>query len=242
MNDVIRQFIDKVAEIQAEKPTYRQPGDGSDGTCDCIGLIIGAVRRMGLKWTGIHGTNWAARREITGLQKLTSTSQLSEGDLVFRAKAPGASGYDLPSRYKKGGSYYNGDLTDYYHVGVVTSVRPLLIKHMTTPTVLEDKTIKKWPYCGSLTMLLRESGQVIKQQPAAPAAAQIPATGTKAKVVAASGKYVKMRQQPSTHCRLYEEIPVGGIVTLEAPGETWARISYGRRKNWYMMAKYLEVQ
>ena len=61
----------------------REPGDGSDGYCDCIGLIIGAIRRMGLKWTGIHGSNWAARKEVEKLEKINSVNDLSVGDLVL---------------------------------------------------------------------------------------------------------------------------------------------------------------
>ena len=36
-------FLRGVAKIKSEAPTYREGGDGSDGTCDCIGLIIGAI-------------------------------------------------------------------------------------------------------------------------------------------------------------------------------------------------------
>lgn len=48
-------FLEKVQEITASKPTYKLGHDGSDGTCDCIGLIIGAIRRAGGSWTGTHG-------------------------------------------------------------------------------------------------------------------------------------------------------------------------------------------
>ena len=54
-------FLRGVSAIQAEGPTYHAGGDGSDGTCDCIGLIIGAIRRAGGRWTGTHGSNYAAR-------------------------------------------------------------------------------------------------------------------------------------------------------------------------------------
>lgn len=37
-------FLSEVAKIKSEAPTYREGGDGSDGTCDCIGLVIGAIR------------------------------------------------------------------------------------------------------------------------------------------------------------------------------------------------------
>lgn len=40
-------FLSEVAKIKSEAPTYREGGDGSDGTCDCIGLVIGAIRRAG---------------------------------------------------------------------------------------------------------------------------------------------------------------------------------------------------
>ena len=48
-------FLSGVAKIKSEAPTYRAGGDGSDGTCDCIGLVIGAIRRAGGGWAGTHG-------------------------------------------------------------------------------------------------------------------------------------------------------------------------------------------
>ena len=45
-------FLEKVQEIAASKPTYKLGHDGSDGTCDCIGLIIGAIRRAGQQLCG----------------------------------------------------------------------------------------------------------------------------------------------------------------------------------------------
>ena len=130
--EVVARFLDKVAAIKATNPAYRQPGDGSDGTCDCIGLLIGAIRRMGLKWTGIHGSNWAARKELVKLEKTNNPNDLCLGDAVLKAYAPGEKGYGLPDRYKKGGKYYNGDLNDYYHAGTVTQVNPLRITHMSS--------------------------------------------------------------------------------------------------------------
>lgn len=252
MTELIRLFLEMVQLIASKKPTYRKTGDGSDGTCDCIGLIIGAIRRMGLEWDGIHGSNWTARKALVQLQKIKSIGDLALGDVVLKAYEQGESKWKLPKRYQKGGSYYNGDLRDYYHAGVVTRVSggTVEITHMTSPTiqVLTASTMKalgRWGYHGQLKILAKAAGVTIpKTTPAAdPVPATVtPATGKTAVVTAPSGKYVKLRQQPSTKCRLYEEIPIGTTVTLEAPGETWARVSYGKRKNWYMMAKYLEVQ
>lgn len=43
-------WLSKVDEIAAEGPSYKLGHDGSDGSCDCIGLIIGAIRRAGGTW------------------------------------------------------------------------------------------------------------------------------------------------------------------------------------------------
>ena len=234
-------FLQKIQVMKGMGLKYRQPGDGSDGTCDCIGLIIGALRRSGIKWTGIHGSNYSARREMVSLNKIPSADALQLGDIVYKAYAPGNSNNTLPARYKPGGVYHNGDLNDYYHVGVVTSVNPLNITHMTSPTVKTDKKLGTWSYYGKLKKLQEGGGSVTPTPSPNPEPTPTPSSGKKAKVVAPSGKYVKMRQQPSQKCSLYDEIPIGSIVTLEEPGESWAKISYGKRKNWYMMAKFLEV-
>ena len=240
----IQQFLNKVAVIKATNPKYRQPGDGSDGTCDCIGLVIGAIRRCGLKWAGIHGSNWAARKEAVNFRHVTDASQLELGDVVLKGYAPGATGYNLPKRYRQGGKYYNGDLTDYYHAGVVTSVNPLTITHMSAGMTV-DKKLGKWNYAFRAKALVNAGAYsntpTPEPAPEPETPAPKPATGKKARVIAPSGRYVKMRQQPTQKCRSYDEVPVGATVTLEKPGESWAQISYGNKKNWYMMAKFLEV-
>lgn len=231
---LLEKFLQKIQVIKALKPKYRQPGDGSDGTCDCVGLVIGAFRRAGIKWSGIHGSNWFARKEITGLKKIESQSELKLGDAVFQIYEPGQAGYALPGRYKKGGKYYNGDVRDYMHIGVVTSVNPFNITHMGSPTVKVDKSIGKyWKYKGWLTRLGKEP--TIELPP------QTPQPSCKARVTASSGRYVKMRKEPTTRCGIYEEIPIGATIIIEEPGDEWARVSYGKYTNYYMMAKFLEI-
>ena len=239
--EAVKKFLACVAEIAARKPAYRQPGDGSDGTCDCIGLIIGAIRRMGLRWTGIHGSNWAARKEVISLQRIGSARDLQLGDVVFKAYEPGNTRNRLPARYKSGGKYYTGDLKDYYHVGVVTQVNPLRITHMTSPTVRVDTSLGKWAYHGQLRILVNASGGVSPEPAPEPKDDPAPCTGSRAIVVAANGNPVRMRQYPSTSCRTWVRLPVGTAVEINAPGEQWAQISYGTRRGWYMMAEFLDV-
>ena len=241
--EVKSKFLAKVREIFNSNQTRREPGDGSDGTCDCIGLIIGAIRRMGLTWSGIHGCNWAARKEFVKLEKINSVSDLEVGDVVLKGRPKGHSKWDLPSRYRSGGKYYNGDLTDYYHAGVVDSVNPLQIRHMSTKMTIDTKLNHNknsvWNYHGKLTILVKAAGGTVPTQTPAPAA-DTPTTGSKAVVVAESGGTVNLRRTPSLKGALITRIPLGTYVDIIAPGETWAKIKYSGVTG-YMMAQFLDI-
>lgn len=238
---LVQKFLAMVDVIKRLNPAYKQPGDGSDGTCDCIGLIIGALRRMGLKWTGIHGSNYAARYQTIDLEPIHGLTSLNLGDVVYKAHNQGAAKYNLPSRYKPGNSYYNGDLRDYYHVGVVTQINPVRITHMTSPHMKVDSALGNWNYHGKIKPLVREAEKEGDQPEPKPTPTPEPSTGSKAIVYADNGLPVKMREYPSTDCRTWVKIPCGTEVTIVEPGEKWARINAFGRKGWYMMAQYLDV-
>ena len=232
----IQLFLSKVQVIKALNPKRREPGDGSDGYCDCIGLIIGAIRRCGLKWTGIHGSNWAARKEAVKLRPIKSPTDCELGDVVLKGCAPGTKGYALPARYRQGGQYYNGDLTDYYHAGVVTSLNPFQITHMSTRITVDTK-LGKWNYAMRAKPLVN-AGAYNSSSSSTPV--NNPATGEQAKVTAPTGKTVNLRRSPSLAGVLITRIPIGTIVNIIQPGEEWCKIVYGA-KTGYMMAKFLEV-
>ena len=254
--ELVQKFLAAVAKIKSLNPAYEQPGDGSNGVCDCIGLIIGAIRRIGLKWSGIHGSNYAARYQTVSLAYIQKESELELGDVIYKAcdedgvvrKACNSGSFkrkwDLPSRYWKGKQYYNGDLHDYYHVGVVTKVNPLNITHMTSPHMKVDYNLSGgWNYHGKAKPLADAAGGVTPTptpEPT-PTPTPTPSTGTQAVVVSENGQPVKMRKYPSENCATWDKLPVGTVVTIVEPGEKWAKINGGRRKGWYMMAKFLDV-
>ncbi|MBQ1945479.1 MAG: hypothetical protein II343_00980, partial [Clostridia bacterium] len=88
-------FLHNVNAIAAERPAYRLGKDGSGGECDCIGLVIGAIRRSGGKWSGVHGTNYTVRNAVEYIDRVSSSADLTVGELVFKAREPGDDGYDL---------------------------------------------------------------------------------------------------------------------------------------------------
>ena len=149
MSVALSAFLAAVDAIAAEHPTYRLGGKAADGTCDCIGLIIGALNRCGAKWPGIHGSNWAARNAMVCLKPVSGVGDLAVGNLVYKAKAPGQAGYRLPDRYAA-----DPDRNDYYHVGVVRSISPLRIIHCTSPGgVKTDARLGRWACAGGLRQL-----------------------------------------------------------------------------------------
>ena len=71
---------------------------------------------------------------------------------------------------------------------------------------------------------------------------------TTATVWAEKGKPVKMRAQPTTSCKLYDELPVNTEVEViafncvtDSKGNQWTRVNYKTRKGWYIMTKFLGV-
>lgn len=155
------EFLAQVKVIAGLHPRYRLGRKGDDGYCDCIGLIIGAVERCGGEWGGIHGSNWAARNRVQGLSLFRRASALSVGELVFKGRQEGESGYDLPDRYSS-----HPDQIDYYHVGVVLSVSPLVIVHCTSPGgIKRDTRLRDWEYRGALDLLEPEPMLPAEDQP-----------------------------------------------------------------------------
>ena len=238
MTALLKKFLEKAKQLYDSNPKRREPGDGSDGYCDCIGYIIGSLRRAGLSWTGIHGSNWAARKESPTLHAVKSVSDLQVGDMVLKGRAPGSSGYSLPARYKKGGAYYNGDLTDYYHAGLVYSVNPLQIRHMSSKMTTDTK-IGKWGYATRVKALV-DAGAYNNDATISGDTMIIPSSGTQARVTAQSGSTVNLRKTPSLNGSIILRVPIGSIVEIKEPGEDWCKIKYNK-KTGYMMAKFLDI-
>ena len=219
----VGEFLNAVEKNDQRVTEYSLGGDGSGGKCDCIGLIIGALRLAGLKWDGTHGSNWAARNAVDDLHRVDNASDLIPGMVVFKAREPGENGYDLPDRYKN-----SGDLRDYYHVGVVTSINPMRITHCTSVAggIKVDDKLGAWHYAGYLKQVdyKEETMEPLYQ----------------AEVFAQNGKPVCMRSQPSNNGKVIEKIPCGVVVdVLEEINADWAKIS-DQNVIGYMMRRFLK--
>lgn len=222
----VEQFMNGVNKNAARIKAYKQPNDGSDGTADCIGLIIGGLRLAGVKYTGIHGSNYFARLCMKYVDPIIEENDLSVGDIVYKAKTPGQKGYALPDRYKPGGQYYDGDLNDYYHVGVVKSVNPLCIEHCSTGGMHYDDSIGKWAYYGQCNYVDYEGGEEMKW-------------ATVVRTSDSKGDKVNMRIAPSKAGKIVEQVPFGARIEILQDNGDWCKVRFGDKEGW-MMSNYIE--
>lgn len=211
----LRSFLFAVQSIVDEKPTYALGMDGSSGACDCIGLVIGAVRRAGGKWTGAHGSNWAARNAIA---EMHHDHRYELGWCVFKARSTG-----LPAAYAS-----DPDQRNYYHAGVVTSVNPLRITHCTSTSgkggIKVDTVPGAWEHSGRLTDVNYDE--------------EADETLEAAVVTAESGRSVNLRKSPTTASVVIERVPVGTLVYVTSRDSEWSAVQHGP-KTGYMMSKHL---
>lgn len=223
----VNQFLACVHENAERIHAYELGHDGSDGKSDCIGEIIGALRLAGFRWPGVHGSNWAARNAMATLGHIANVREMFPGEIVYKAKEPGENGYELPDRYRD-----SGDLRDYYHVGVVTSIDPLDITHCTSRNgvggVYVDTTLGAWRWGGKLKYVdydEQEEGTSM----------EIP---YQAIAAAASGNTVNLRAKPDKKSTLIGRVNIGETVTVLDEMDGWAKVSY-HGKTGYMMDQYL---
>lgn len=219
-------FLAKVNEIEAEGQVYREGGKGADGTCDCIGLIMGALERCGAEIWPMHSSNYAARCKAM----LEPIGQLEKGMAVFKCQV----GSTLNERYLPGGRYYTCDLNDYYHVGVVMETEPLIIKHCTTGGgangIVTDTKLGEWKVAGRLLDVDYSSADEGASEPMS------------AVVTAASGETVNLREKDSKKAALVCRVPIGETVRVLKDMGQWCRVRTADGKEGYMISNYLEYQ
>lgn len=219
-------FLAGVRSIADSRPSYRTGGKGMDGTCDCIGLIIGAV---GKKYD-MHSTNYFARYQMRMLDSLLDESQLHEGSIVYKSRRDTA---ELNARYQSGGRYYTGDMLDYYHVGVVTGIDPLEITHCTSTNnvngIAYDNSIRAWSHFGDLLDVEftdeEESSMEIYT----------------ATVTARSGSTVRMRSRPDADAPTVAKVPIGQTVQVLESASGWSKVDWNGQRG-YMMVEFLQKQ
>ena len=202
-------------------------GAAEEGCVDCSGAFVYAYRQFGMKIA--HGSNAIARKYIIGAMMPISMAQ--PGMAAFKIKSPGEAGYDLPVKYQEGKAEYNGDLNDYYHIGLVDE---------DTRYVLNAKG-EKYGFC--LNLLTTKNGwDFVAWLKDVNYDGKEEGTGMIAKVVPTStskGNTVNMREKASTDSPIIVRVPFGSVVEVITDQGKWSHIEYDGKTGW-MQSNYLE--
>lgn len=220
----VKTFVANVNTVHDHKPKYKL-GSDTFTECDCIGMPKRALKMAGDPANGLSGTNYAARYTIKNFKPITNVSDLTVGDVVIKGRPYSANdSYPLPSKYLKGGSLYNGDTTNYVHIGTVTNTNPLEITHMTSPTAKKDTKLGKWNYYGQLPQIEYESEVVVVVE--------------YANVI---GGTLNIRAKKSTSSNRLTTVPNGTRVVVTEHGDDWCKVVYNSFTG-YAMTKYLNFE
>lgn len=191
---------------------------------DCSGAFVNAYKRHGASI--YHGSNRIAREYVIELRPV---SEARPGMAAFKIRKPGEQGCALPDEYKKGGPNHNGDLNDYYHIGLVDANPEYVLNSQGTRTGFVRSSIKdNWQYVACLK-------NVEYSEEADPADAAL----YFARVQADNGQPVNLRKSPSLSAARVCKVNVGTTVAvLNIIDALWVEITFGAKRG-YMMAKYL---
>ena len=199
-------------------------GAAQKGEVDCSGAFTYAFKQFKINCP--HGSNAIARRYIVGGLKPISEAQ--PGMAAFKVRAPGEKGYNLPEKYRMGGSDYTGDLNDYYHIGLVDDdPRYVLNAKGTNYGFCRDRISDGWDYVGYLTGVEYKKGEEDMEY----MKVVLPA--------GAAGSTVNLRKDSNKNSAILYKVPVGSIVGLFSDSGKWCNVVYDGYDG-YMMSNYLE--
>lgn len=203
---------------------YASPGYNDSRGVDCSGAFVYAYRQF--NESIYHGSNRIIRVYCHDVRRITGVDGLKVGMAIFKARDDLSR---MKAEYKPGGRYYNAALPcDYYHMGLVTSVRPLEIINATPPRVRIDTDLSKWSCAGYLNAV-DYAGDGPDPEPGP----------VYAEVTAPSGRTVNLRRGPSKTTVVLVRVPIGETVeVLDQPDGLWWNVRYGRYTG-YMMREFL---
>lgn len=120
--------------------TYVSPGTNDINGIDCSGAWVRCYKKHG--YSILHGSNSIFRKECSSTGQITSKDDLKVGMMVFKNRFDG----------KEPEKYQNDGLGNFYHIGAVTSVNPLVIIHATSPNAKQDtkfnSSMNGWTHWG----------------------------------------------------------------------------------------------
>lgn len=188
--------------------TYVSPGTNDINGIDCSGAWVRCYKKHG--YNILHGSNSIFRKECSSTGQITSKNDLKVGMMVFKNRFDGKE----PEKYK------NDGLGNFYHIGAVTSINPLVITHATSPNAKQDtkfnSNMNGWTHWGVGNKV--EISDVMDNNLDDGGNETVATSGElqdkNCKVVANSGSTVNIRKSESQKGKLVVRVPIGDTVLV----------------------------
>lgn len=174
---------------------------------DCSGAFVRAYRYF--HHSIYQGSNRIAREYV---KELLPIDKAEPGMAAFKFYPPGHPNYKLPSEYKKGGAHYNGDLNDYYHIGLVGRGLNIL-NSQSIQTGFVSSPIDKWHCVARLKDVDYNGGSMEELD---------------AKTYAKNGGIINLRDKPDLdHSRVIYQVPnKSTIYVLDESDPAFYKVRY----------------
>lgn len=195
----------------------------SRGVVSCSGAFTWAYKQHGLEI--YQGSNRIARRHV--VQLLPYAQAKAEGLIVpgmaaFKVRKPGAKSYALPEAYKPGGKYYNRDLNDYYHIGLVDRDVGFVLNAQSAATgFVRSKITENWSHVALLSAV--DYGREEE-------------TDMRGIVYAKNGGYVNIRDKPGGTATA--QVKPGSVCEAGEPVDGWIPV----RIEGYIKADFIKQE
>lgn len=202
--------------------TYVSPGTNDINGIDCSGAWVRCYKKHGFNI--LHGSNSIYRKECSSTGQISSNADLKIGMMVFKNRFDG----------KEPEKFQNDGLGNFYHIGAVTSINPLVITHATSPNAKQDTKFNSnrngWTHWG-IGNKVEISDVVIKDDLSNGGGKVVAISGElqdkNCKVIASNGNTVNVRKKGSQNSDLVVRIPIGEtvLVTLD-DGDSYVSVRW----------------
>ena len=226
-----------------------EPNASQLGCVDCSGAFHFAYEQLGGYMP--HGSNAMARKYTINLMTIAEAKKtigIKPKMVAYKIRKPNEKYYDLPKKYCVGGSEYNGDLNDYYHVGLIGEDGKVLNAKSTKAGFVKSDLSEGWTHVGYLADTIYDGGipsvpTSVPSEPKQDDSEKKEETPMRMYVSDKNAQKntssVNVRQSPSTSATIITKLPFGTVVEQTSTQSGWSRIECSQAKGW-MMSKFLE--
>ena len=203
-------------------------GHHETGNVDCSGAFVWSYQQHGKSI--YNGSNRIARvyvQKVIPIAEAKAKGLIIPGVAAFKIYKPGDKNYDLKSTYKPGGQYYNGDLNDYHHIGLVDEDINWVLNAQGAKTgFVRSRITENWSHIGYLNAITYEG---VKPVPEVKMMIANLSPGTTT---------VNMRREPSMSAAIIDKLKTGTVVTRIGEQDVWSHVN-AQNKTGYIMSQFL---